>query len=169
MRAAGRDGRAARLRRPAEPAPTRSPGTLWVDFGLPLAGRAISPGWHEVGRFLGGSIRDFDERWPLPRLLTALREAGFEDVQARRLSLGGCTVALGPAHVTEARPAFYALAPGGWRDYVTLLHPPYTAWHLSYVVIGACLAPHLVRGPARGRAGRVLPRARHLARTRWTS
>jgi hypothetical protein len=45
--------------------------------------------------------------------------------------------------VTEARPAFYALAPGGWRDYVTLLHPPYTAWHLSYVVIGACLAPEL--------------------------
>jgi hypothetical protein len=45
--------------------------------------------------------------------------------------------------VTEARPAFYALTPGGWRDYVTLLHPPYTAWHMSYVVIGACLAPHL--------------------------
>ena len=41
-----------------------------------------------------------------------------------------------------ARPAFYALAPGGWRDYVTLLHPPYTAWHLSYVVIGAAIAPH---------------------------
>jgi len=48
--------------------------------------------------------------------------------------------------VTEARPAFYALAPGGWRDYVTLLHPPYTAWHLGYVVIGACLAPHLYEG-----------------------
>ena len=42
---------------------------------------------------------------------------------------------------TEARPAFYALAPGSWRDYLTLLHPPYTAWHLSYVAIGACLAP----------------------------
>jgi hypothetical protein len=39
------------------------------------------------------------------------------------------------------RPAFYALAPGGWRDYVTLLHPPYTLWHLSYVAIGAALAP----------------------------
>jgi hypothetical protein len=39
------------------------------------------------------------------------------------------------------RPAFYALAPGGWRDYITLLHPPYTAWHLSYVVLGAALAP----------------------------
>ena len=43
----------------------------------------------------------------------------------------------------EARPAFYALAPGGWRDYVTLLHPPYTLWHLSYVAIGAGLAPRL--------------------------
>jgi hypothetical protein len=43
----------------------------------------------------------------------------------------------------QAKPAFYALAPGGWRDYVTLLHPPYTAWHLSYVVIGFGLAPEL--------------------------
>jgi hypothetical protein len=48
--------------------------------------------------------------------------------------------------VTEARPAFYALAPGGWRDYVTLLHPPYTAWHLSYVALGATLAPHFHAG-----------------------
>ena len=38
------------------------------------------------------------------------------------------------------RPAFYALRPGGWRDYVTLLHPPYTLWHLSYVALGAALA-----------------------------
>jgi heme O synthase-like polyprenyltransferase len=42
---------------------------------------------------------------------------------------------------SPARPAWYALERGGWRDYVTLLHPPYTAWHLSYVVIGGCLAP----------------------------
>src|SRR5690242_20838261 len=41
----------------------------------------------------------------------------------------------------EERPAFYALAPGGWRDYLTLLHPPYTAWHLSYAAIGAAVAP----------------------------
>jgi hypothetical protein len=40
------------------------------------------------------------------------------------------------------RPAFYAARPGGWRDWWTMLHPPYTAWHLSYVVIGATLAPH---------------------------
>jgi hypothetical protein len=43
--------------------------------------------------------------------------------------------------VTEARPAFYALAEGGWRDYVTVAHVPYTAWHLSYVAIGAALTP----------------------------
>jgi hypothetical protein len=48
--------------------------------------------------------------------------------------------------VTEVRPAFYALAPGGWRDYVTLLHPPYTLWHLSYVAIGAAIAPHFDAG-----------------------
>ncbi len=43
----------------------------------------------------------------------------------------------------DRRPAFYAARAGGWHDWWTLLHPPYTAWHLSYVVIGACLAPHV--------------------------
>jgi 4-hydroxybenzoate polyprenyltransferase len=44
------------------------------------------------------------------------------------------------------RPSWYALERGGWRDYVTLLHAPYTAWHLSYVVIGGCLAPAIAWG-----------------------
>ncbi len=44
------------------------------------------------------------------------------------------------------RPAFYAAAAGGWRDWWTLLHPPYTLWHLSYVAIGAGLAPRLDGG-----------------------
>lgn len=49
--------------------------------------------------------------------------------------------------MTEAeRPAFYALPPGGWRDYWSLLHPPYTVWHLSYVVIGASLAAEVQVG-----------------------
>ncbi|HEY1512026.1 MAG TPA: hypothetical protein VGF93_23675 [Solirubrobacteraceae bacterium] len=39
------------------------------------------------------------------------------------------------------RPAFYALSSGGWRDLVTILHPPYTLWHLSYVALGAAAAP----------------------------
>jgi hypothetical protein len=46
-------------------------------------------------------------------------------------------------NTTGSRPAFYALRQGGWRDYVTLLHPPYTLWHLSYVAVGAALAPRM--------------------------
>ena len=51
-----------------------------------------------------------------------------------------------PAGATEAdlrRPAFYALRPGGARDLITVLHPPYTAWHLSYVGLGAAAAPQI--------------------------
>jgi len=78
------------------PAPlTRHAWNFWVDAGLPLAGRAISPGWHEVGRFLGGSIRRFHAEWPPERLLGAFRDAGFESANARRLSLGGCLVLWG--------------------------------------------------------------------------
>ena len=50
---------------------------------------------------------------------------------------------MGDAPRIERRPAFYAARSGGWRDWWTLLHPPYTAWHLAYVVIGASLAPHV--------------------------
>ena len=50
-------------------------------------------------------------------------------------------MAASPSRVEK--PAFYALRPGGWRDLVTLLHPPYTAWNLSYVALGAAAAPVL--------------------------
>jgi len=41
-------------------------------------------------------------------------------------------------------PAYYTAVGRGWRrDVWAVLHPPYTAWHLSYVVIGASLAPRL--------------------------
>jgi hypothetical protein len=53
----------------------------------------------------------------------------------------------GAGSPTGARPAYYAANPGGWRDWWTLLHPPYTAWHLSYVVIGAALAPRVSLTP----------------------
>jgi hypothetical protein len=46
----------------------------------------------------------------------------------------------------QSRPSWYALERGGWRDYVTLLHLPYTAWHVSYVVIGGCLASAIAWG-----------------------
>jgi len=41
------------------------------------------------------------------------------------------------------RPAFYAFGRGSLGDLLTLLHPPYTAWHLSYFALGAAVAPHL--------------------------
>jgi demethylmenaquinone methyltransferase/2-methoxy-6-polyprenyl-1,4-benzoquinol methylase len=65
---------------------------LYVRVGLPLAGRAVSPGWHEVGRFLGPSIRGFYERFPLAQVLELWRDAGLADVRCRRLSLGGGVV-----------------------------------------------------------------------------
>ena len=43
----------------------------------------------------------------------------------------------------EQRPAFYALRPGGWRDLVTVLHPPYTAWNLANVCFGAAAAAQI--------------------------
>jgi demethylmenaquinone methyltransferase/2-methoxy-6-polyprenyl-1,4-benzoquinol methylase len=68
---------------------------LYVGVGLPLAGRLISPAWHEVGRFLGPSIRGFYEEWPLAPQLELWRAAGIGDVLARRMSLGGGVVISG--------------------------------------------------------------------------
>jgi demethylmenaquinone methyltransferase/2-methoxy-6-polyprenyl-1,4-benzoquinol methylase len=68
---------------------------LYVRLALPLAGRAISPGWREVGEFLGGSIRSFYERYPVERQVGFWRDAGIEDVRLRRLSLGGGVVTWG--------------------------------------------------------------------------
>jgi demethylmenaquinone methyltransferase/2-methoxy-6-polyprenyl-1,4-benzoquinol methylase len=68
---------------------------LYVRIGLPAAGAVIAPGWHEVGSFLGPSIRNFWREWPEPRLLDAWREAGIEDVRARRMSVGGGIVVWG--------------------------------------------------------------------------
>ncbi len=68
---------------------------LYVRLVLPIAGRLLSPGWHEVGRFLGVSIRDFDARLPLVRQLELWSDAGLGNLQARRLSLGGGVVVWG--------------------------------------------------------------------------
>jgi hypothetical protein len=45
--------------------------------------------------------------------------------------------------MSDDRPAFYARPGSKWGDFVSLLHIPYTLWHLSYVAIGAALAPDL--------------------------
>jgi demethylmenaquinone methyltransferase / 2-methoxy-6-polyprenyl-1,4-benzoquinol methylase len=68
---------------------------LYVRVALPTAGRLITPGWHEVGRFLGGSIRSFYERYPVERQLGLWGDAGIQDVRLRRLSLGAGIVTWG--------------------------------------------------------------------------
>jgi demethylmenaquinone methyltransferase / 2-methoxy-6-polyprenyl-1,4-benzoquinol methylase len=68
---------------------------LYVRAGLPVLGRAISPGWGEVGRFLGPSIRGFWAEHPVEEIARAWRGAGISDVQGRRLSLGGGLVLWG--------------------------------------------------------------------------
>lgn len=152
------------------PWPLRLGWWLYTRIALPLIGRALSREWSSVGSFLGRSISGFYDRHSLREVEAMWREAGIKDVRSEVLGLGAAVVTTGirsnsmrsaPLEVADARPAligtpterdpasasarpaFYALAQGGWRDYVTLLHPPYTAWHLSYVALGAALAPTL--------------------------
>jgi demethylmenaquinone methyltransferase/2-methoxy-6-polyprenyl-1,4-benzoquinol methylase len=75
--------------------PLRLAWGIYVDVLLPLAGRLISPAWHEVGRFLGPSIREFCERYPPEELAAAFARAGLDDVGYRRMSLGGGIVVWG--------------------------------------------------------------------------
>ena len=75
--------------------PARPLWSLYVRAGLPLAGRLISPGWRDVGDFLGPSIRAFAASWPPERLAAAWEEAGIGSVEFRGLSLGGGVVTWG--------------------------------------------------------------------------
>ena len=68
---------------------------LYARVGLPTAGRLLSPGWAEVGAFLGPSIRTFYERYPEQRLHELWWDAGVRPVRSQRLSLGGGIVTWG--------------------------------------------------------------------------
>jgi demethylmenaquinone methyltransferase/2-methoxy-6-polyprenyl-1,4-benzoquinol methylase len=74
---------------------TRPVWDLYVDTGLPLLGSLAAPAWEDVGRFLGPSIREHWQRYPLERQLALWREAGIRNVAYRRLSLGGGIVMWG--------------------------------------------------------------------------
>jgi demethylmenaquinone methyltransferase / 2-methoxy-6-polyprenyl-1,4-benzoquinol methylase len=74
---------------------TRPLWDLYMDVGLPLAGRVLGRGWDEVGGFLGGSVRDFWTRFPLERQLELWQAADLRSVETRRLSLGGGVVMWG--------------------------------------------------------------------------
>jgi demethylmenaquinone methyltransferase/2-methoxy-6-polyprenyl-1,4-benzoquinol methylase len=89
-------GRMAMLEFCVPPNPlARAAWEAYVRAGLPLAGRAISPGWRAVGDFLGPSIREFWREWPVERLVSAWEGAGIESVCLRGLSLGGGIVVWG--------------------------------------------------------------------------
>ncbi len=123
---------------------------LYTRIGLPVLGQIVSRKWSVVGGFLGPSISDFYRRHPQAAVERYWRDAGLTGVRTHRMSLGGGVVMsatksdtppMSAAAPEPLAPAFYAARSGGWRDYWTLLHPPYTVWHLSYVLLGASLAP----------------------------
>lgn len=70
----------------------RAAWELYVRVGLPMLGALVSPGWRQVGSFLGPSIRDFHRRHDVIELW---RKVGIEEVRSRRLSLGGGIVLWG--------------------------------------------------------------------------
>src|SRR6185436_5703298 len=75
--------------------PARGLWEAYVRTVLPLAGRAVGHGWPAVGDFLGGSIRDFWDRYPLRRQLDWWQAAGLRRLGVKRLSLGGGVVIWG--------------------------------------------------------------------------
>ncbi len=85
-------GRIAMLEFALPRGPARAAWELYTRVGLPLLGRAISPGWSRVGDFLGPSIREFWRRYPPEAVVRMWEEAGIKDVRVRRLSLGGGVV-----------------------------------------------------------------------------
>jgi demethylmenaquinone methyltransferase/2-methoxy-6-polyprenyl-1,4-benzoquinol methylase len=68
---------------------------LYTSVALPAGGLLFSRDWQRVGAFLGPNIRDFYRRWPEDRLMSAWRDAGFNNVRSRRLTLGGAIVIWG--------------------------------------------------------------------------
>ncbi len=68
---------------------------LYTRAVLPLATRLVSRGWREVGGFLGPNISRFCRSYPVGALQQMWSELGIEDIQVKRLSLGGAVVMWG--------------------------------------------------------------------------
>jgi demethylmenaquinone methyltransferase / 2-methoxy-6-polyprenyl-1,4-benzoquinol methylase len=75
---------------------------LHTRIGLALLGRAVSPAWVEVGRFLGPNIEEFHAREP--DLEQLWRDAGIADVSTRRMSFGAGIVMSGTRNPDGQRP-----------------------------------------------------------------
>ena len=76
-------------------APARFLWRLYTTFGLPAAGRLVSRGWYEIGRFLSRSIPEYYERHPLDEQRRFWHEAGVRSVEVRRMSFGAGVVISG--------------------------------------------------------------------------
>lgn len=74
---------------------TRPLWEAYVRGVLPVAGRVLQQGWADVGDFLGSSIRAFWAEYPITRQLELWQAAGLQDLEVRRLSLGGGVVIWG--------------------------------------------------------------------------
>jgi demethylmenaquinone methyltransferase/2-methoxy-6-polyprenyl-1,4-benzoquinol methylase len=69
---------------------------LYTRLVLPVAGLLTGGrSWYRVGRFLGPNISSHYRRFPLTWTVDAWREAGFDDIQVRLMSLGGGLVMSG--------------------------------------------------------------------------
>ena len=71
----------------------RAAWRVYTRAGLPIIGRAVSPAWFEVGRFLGPNIEEFHAHEP--DLASLWRRAGIDDITERRLSFGAGLVMWG--------------------------------------------------------------------------
>jgi demethylmenaquinone methyltransferase / 2-methoxy-6-polyprenyl-1,4-benzoquinol methylase len=76
-------------------APARGLWKLYTRFGLPAAGRLVSRGWYQIGRFLSGSIPQYYERFPLEVQRRFWEDAGIRSVEIRRMSFGAGIVISG--------------------------------------------------------------------------
>jgi len=87
-------------------APLRAAWRVYTRAGLPIIGRAVSPAWFEVGRFLGPNIEQFHSNQP--DLATLWRQSGIGDIEQRNLSFGAGLVMWGvraPRNGRGERPA----------------------------------------------------------------
>src|SRR5215471_11956634 len=122
---------------------------------LHAAGPARAGRHHRRPRLVrGGPVPGAEHLGPLPAIPPGRarrrlargrpdRRRGGADEPGRRADHVGQQIV---STSSKEKPAFYAVGrgTGGLGDWVTLLHPPYTLWHLSYVVMGAAVMPPLV-------------------------
>ncbi len=83
--------------------PLRIGWRIHTRVGLPLLGRAVSPAWVEVGRFLGPNIEAFHAAEP--DLTTLWQNAGIDAISVRHMSFGAGLVMSGVRKGDGQRPA----------------------------------------------------------------